>query len=527
VGELVSSANDSTTGMRTRGAVRAITVPGSLRRLVKQLSDPVIGIEPASERVVLWNPAAERLLGYAADEALGLPAEAVLPRRFWTISGPSRAQAIGRSGEAIVVDLAPVDMDDGSPAGGLLLVVLREVEQPSSGEQAGVLARPREQRLRQLEALYRADEALHRSLHVDQVLQALVDTAAEILQADKAQVRVWDTEREQSQVRAARGLSPETIASCGPPSAELRASPGDLITIEDVLADPRVSPDFRTAYERECICSTLTAPIVIAGRPSGAFELSTCQPRAFTQDEQRLFRALAQRASQAIDNARLYEQAQQAAALEERQRLARELHDAVTQTLFSASMIAEVLPGLWQRNAEQAERRLEELRRLTRGALAEMRALLVELRPGALVDISLPDLLRQLAEATMSHGRLTVEVLVSGERSLPADVQVVLYRTAQEVLNNVLKHARAERAEVRLQCEPDAVELRISDDGCGFDPAAIPAGHFGVSIMRERAVSIGAALVLESRPGFGTRITLTWPSPGCRGGEGAQRAINA
>ena len=209
----------------------------------------------------------------------------------------------------------------------------------------------------------------------------------------------------------------------------------------------------------------------------------------------------------------MYEQAQQAAALEERQRPARELHDAVTQTLFSASMIAEVLPGLWQRNAEQAQRRLEELRRLSRGALAEMRPLLVELRPGALVDMPLPDLLRQLAEATMSHGRLTVEVLVSGERALPADVQVVLYRTAQEVLNNILKHARAQRAEVRLQCDADAVELRISDDGCGFDPADIPPGHFGVSIMRERAASIGATPVVESRPGAGTCITLSWPAP--------------
>lgn len=200
---------------------------------------------------------------------------------------------------------------------------------------------------------------------------------------------------------------------------------------------------------------------------------------------------------------------------EERSRLARDLHDAVTQTLFSASLIAEVLPRLWERKPEEGERRLHELRELTRGALAEMRTLLYELRPNVLVNTELGDLLRQLAEATTGRARLPIHVHTAPPNPpLPADAQVALYRIAQEALNNIAKHAAASSAEVALRVVPtQQVSLHISDDGRGFDAAQVGAEQLGLEIMRERAAAIGATLQIESTPGSGTTIHATWHYP--------------
>jgi len=193
----------------------------------------------------------------------------------------------------------------------------------------------------------------------------------------------------------------------------------------------------------------------------------------------------------------------------ERTRLARDLHDAVTQTLFSASLIAEVLPDLWDMNQAVARKRLDELRQLTRGALAEMRTLLVELRPNALVDVPLPVLLKQLCESFIGRARLPVQLNVEGKRPLPPDVQLAYYRITQEALNNIVKHAKATQVIVTLRME-DVVRLSIVDNGVGFDPASVPPNHLGTKIMRERAEAIGATYSLYSEPGEGTQISVTW-----------------
>jgi len=218
----------------------------------------------------------------------------------------------------------------------------------------------------------------------------------------------------------------------------------------------------------------------------------------------------ANQAAVAIENAWLYKQAQELAVVEERSRLARDLHDAVTQTLFSASLIAEVLPRLWERNPDEGQRRLEELRELTRGALAEMRTLLLELRPTALEEANLADLLRQLAESITGRARVPVAIEVEGEYDLPVEVIVALYRIAHEALNNVAKHAGASRATVSLCCHPGRADLHVLDDGSGFDPESIPPESLGLGIMRERAEAIGATLTMESEIGRGTELTVAW-----------------
>jgi len=222
--------------------------------------------------------------------------------------------------------------------------------------------------------------------------------------------------------------------------------------------------------------------------------------------------------------ARLAEQAlilkdvQVAAALAERKRLAQNLHDAVNQSLFSAGLIAEVLPRLWERHPEQVREALEDLRRLTRGALAEMRGLLVDLRPAELADSKLEDLLRLLADALTGRTNIPVELSVTEEApgrdvELPTSVHMAFYRLCQEALSNVSKHSAATQATIELHYKVDRVVLSIRDNGCGFDPDAVPSAHFGLSMMRERAAAIGATLDIVGRPGEGAEIVATWRRP--------------
>ncbi len=219
---------------------------------------------------------------------------------------------------------------------------------------------------------------------------------------------------------------------------------------------------------------------------------------------------LSQAFDQMIERINEAQKAKEEAALAERTRLARELHDAVSQTLFSTSLIAEVLPRLWERNPEEGRKRLEEVRQLTRGALAEMRTLLFELRPSALRDVELRDLLKQLGESVIGRARIPVSLDIQGECSIPPEVKISLYRLCQEALNNIVKHSGATEAGIVLICAPGRVELRISDNGRGFDTGSVRAGSLGLSIMKERAEAIGAELRLESGAGKGTMIFVFW-----------------
>ena len=208
----------------------------------------------------------------------------------------------------------------------------------------------------------------------------------------------------------------------------------------------------------------------------------------------------------------VYEEVRRQATLEERRRLARNLHDAVNQSLFSASLIAEVLPRLWEQHPAEVRTSLEDLRRLTRGALAEMRGLLVELQPLELSDSELDDLLHLLGDALTGRTNIPVTVTVTGHEALPSEVQFILYRLCQEALNNIAKHSGAGQVLIHLQHDNGTVALSIRDDGRGFDPGQVPPGHYGLNIMQERAKAAGAALVIWSAPGQGTEVAVRWPA---------------
>jgi len=387
-----------------------------------------------------------------------------------------------------------------------------------------------EHRRQEMEALYQADEELYRHLHLDNVLQALVDIAVDILHADKGTLLVWDENREYLTPRASHGFKPLTLTNMklkpGMGIAGKVAVSGKPFMVEDTFANPDVS---RQITDPEGIRSFMQVPIQIKGETFGVFSADYLRPRTFNAQEQRLLIAFARRAALAIQNAQAYQQEQEMAVLEERSRLARELHDAVTQTLFSASLVAEALPTTWENDPQEGRGLLQELRGLSRGALAEMRTLLLELRPAALVETRLEDLLRQLGEAASGREGIPISVQVEGLAELPPDVQIAFYRITQEALNNVVKHARAHQASVRLcyHCEDQSptshttearlpqetrlsVLLSISDDGRGFDPAQITHDRLGLGIMQERAQAIGATLTVESQPGHGTRVNVLW-----------------
>lgn len=262
--------------------------------------------------------------------------------------------------------------------------------------------------------------------------------------------------------------------------------------------------------------SWMWIPLAVRGRIIGGIGLAETGKDYFTAHHADLTLSVANQAAITMVNVELYGQAQVLAVLEERQRLAQNLHDAVNQSLFSAGLIAEVLPRLWERDQDEARKSLNDLRLLTRAAQAEMRALLAELRPSAITDTDLGDLVHLLGNALSGRINIQVTVTVAKEVLLPPKIQVAFYRICQEALNNIAKHAKANRVDIDLKHDGTTIELHIKDDGRGFDPERniSEQGHYGLSMMRERAEAVGALLTVTSQPGLGTELTLHWAEDG-------------
>jgi signal transduction histidine kinase len=236
----------------------------------------------------------------------------------------------------------------------------------------------------------------------------------------------------------------------------------------------------------------------------------------FTDRDADLATFFANQAAAAIENARLYEQTREYAVVEERNRLARELHDSVTQSLFSVTLLSEAALNLLDRDASKARERLERANELAQGALAEMRALIFQLRPLTLQEEGLLSALKKHLNAVHSRDGRVVELQVTGSaRRLAAPTEDASFRIIQEGVNNVIKHARSERARVELDFDTDCLRVSVIDTGVGFDPAAPqPNGKLGMTSMRERAESVGGRLIVQSAPGQGTRVSAELPITG-------------
>jgi nitrate/nitrite-specific signal transduction histidine kinase len=353
-----------------------------------------------------------------------------------------------------------------------------------------------------------------RSLDIGEILEDALDQTVEQMGFDAGVAFKFEPPPATPLLMAHRRFEPATavdlvnsytIAGRGIPGAY----PEEVIAfgIEDFLDE-----ELRDQLSQFDFQLLVYVPLSTKGRKLGFFILGEHEPGQLSPEELSLLSSIGKQVGVAMENARLYEQAEQAATTAERNRLARELHDAVTQTLFSASLIADVIPRIWRRDPEEGLRSLEELRQLTRGALAEMRTLLLEMRPESLERSDIKSLLTQLADAFIGRVRVPVALVIQGDCKLTQEGKIAFYRVAQEALNNIAKHSGARQVDVHLECQPDQLKLCIRDDGLGFEPDIVTPDHLGIAIMHERANSIGASLTIESQVGRGTTVLLDWRS---------------
>jgi signal transduction histidine kinase len=279
------------------------------------------------------------------------------------------------------------------------------------------------------------------------------------------------------------------------------------------LRDIRTHPDFSGWWpdRHPRMRSFLGIPLLARGRIIGAFFLaSKIGAREFSEADQELVEILAAHAAIALENAELLERSRELTVMEERNRLARELHDSVIQTLFSTVFTAEAAAELLDRDPARAKDEVHKLQELAKSAVREMRSLVFELRPAEIEVEGLVPTLRKHVEVLRRVYATDIALSVEGERRLDPGVERELFRIAQEAIRNALNHSNAEGIAVQLGMRDSTVNLAVSDDGVGFDPSSpqLRGRHLGLVSMLERARQLGTDLHIESAPGAGARVWL-------------------
>jgi PAS domain S-box-containing protein len=520
-----------------------VTMPSDEERTYRDIfdsaSDGLVIYDIELDRVVEANPAVCQMHGYSRQEFIGLNPKAFIhPESHALFMEHARMVGPGGGIESPFVHMRR----DGSPfhvevrrsalnyqGRQCLLSVIRDVSQRVQTEK--ILGEQIEARMHEQATLLAISHTLASTLELQPGL--ILDQLREIIEYNHAGLFALEdstlvtlamrgspgsstgrgtSQLEQSEPVRIHIQDPETLATLFNKHRPIR--------IADVWSDNPQSQFLRSLLEDgasvllEGMHSWMWVPLAVKNRIIGGVGVAHAKRNYFSSHHADLALSVANQAAITMINAELYEHAQALAVMEERQRLARNLHDAVNQSLFSAGLIAEVLPRLWERDQDLARQSLEDLRRLTQGAMAEMRALLAELRPSTLTDTDLGDLLRLLGNAFTGRTNIPATVTVTGEGVLPAEAQVAIYRICQEALNNVAKHAGASMLEMDLKHEDDTIELNIRDDGRGFDPEKTAFGHYGLGMMRERAEAAGARLSISSQPGHGTELTIRWTDAG-------------
>ncbi len=365
--------------------------------------------------------------------------------------------------------------------------LVREVEERVRLEQ-------QERRRRaQAETLRDTAAAIAGSLQLDDVIEQVLRGVEQLFDHERSQVALYDLDgvlelagQHVPGLGGGNQLAPHTRA----PEALVHA----------------LAPDGERSAPTTACDGTVIVPLVVADRRLGFLAVEPLAGETFSAEEIGLLTTIADQASSAISNSRALVTARSAAAIEERQRLANDLHDSVSQTLWTATLVAETLSRADDLSDDQA-RQVDRLRLLTRGALSEMRTLLLELRPSVIEETPLPDLVHQLASAFESRKSASCTVEIGPLPELLPTVKVALYRIVQESLNNIARHAEASTVTIRLTKWHDRVCLQVRDDGSGFDTTEAPE-HMGLRIMAERAASIGAELKVTSVCGQGTTVTV-------------------
>jgi signal transduction histidine kinase len=356
--------------------------------------------------------------------------------------------------------------------------------------------------------------AMTAELRVEGMLQRLVESARGLVQARYAALGIPDGEGGFAQFITS-GMSDELMRAIGP----LPRTHGLLAAMLEETApyrttDIRKDPRFEwwpPPHPR--MTSFLGVPVLSKGKVIAAFYLTDkIDADEFSEADQQIIEMLAAHAAIAIENARLFERSRELSVIEERNRLARELHDSVSQTLFSISLVADAAATLIEREPARAQAQVEGLRDMARAAMQEMRSLIFELRPAELDADGLAPTLRKHIDVLRRVYHIDIDFKEKGWMRPEPGVERGIYRIAQEALSNALKHSQAARIAVELGAEDGRVKLVIADDGIGFDPTdtQIRSTKLGITSMEERAHALGGELRIDSDEG-GTRVVLEAP----------------
>lgn len=371
------------------------------------------------------------------------------------------------------------------------------------------------QRTKELDTLSAIAAVVSRSLNLDVILNDALDKTLQVMDVDSGGIYLLDEDAGILTMAAHRGFSPQFVTkidylNIGEGFSGQVVQSGEPLVVNNVSTDPRL---VRTAAREEGLHSLVSVPLQAKGNVLGVIFTVTRNYHDFTEQDVGLMTAIGQQVGVAIENARFYEQAQQAAALQERQRLARELHDSATQSLYAVTMFAEAAARLLKSgDIEPAANHLQDVRETAREALQEMRLLIFELRPPILEEEGLVAALQTRLEMVEERSGLETEFKAEQIAELPPNIEESFYRVAQETLNNILKHAQARTVSVQLCQNQHTVTLEISDDGVGFDPMTIEGkGGLGLKGMTERVTLLGGQLTVNSKPGAGTKVRVEVP----------------
>jgi PAS domain S-box-containing protein len=491
------------------------------RSIFENTSDGLI-INSLEGIVVEANPACCAMHGYTHDEFVGLNPRAFIHPDSWALldeymetvkaGREFKAQAIDvrKDGTPFYVEVrGTMTTYQGQPQ---MLGVLRDITERVQAYQ--MLEQRVEERTRELSALLEVSHNVTSTLELQPLLSLILDQLKSLLDYSGAAIFIREGDRVvnvdyRGPVPLQEVLSVNMPKRSGVEEVLQRREP---VIIDDVRADTPIAREFvGSAGEYmdttfKYIRSWMGVPLMTKEWVIGVLTLDYEKPNYYTPQHARLALAIANQAAIAIENARLYEQAQQLAVLEERQRLARELHDSVSQALYGIALGARTARTLLDRDPKRVAEPLNYVLSLAEAGLAEMRALIFELRPESLETEGLVAALTKQAAALRARHNISVNTQFCDEPKLPFEIKEAFYRIAQEAMNNTIKHARASAVDLSLLCDGNRMTLQVRDNGAGFDTGGSFPGHLGLKSMRERIARFGGALQIDSEPGKGTCV---------------------
>lgn len=417
------------------------------------------------------------------------------------------AEAI-RGGNLDIEVATPTGRDEVASLGGAMAAMTRNLRQ-SRQELEQSLAQTK-RRNRELMAVNRVTAVISRSLDLHTVLQAALHELMDVAEVEYGSLFLADSAGELAQVavQSQDGRAKPPIAFVGL---------GGLRVISEIAQQGQVRVvESHTEAGLDTMQFYISVPLKSKGKVLGVANLVSQKPGQVTEADRELYTVIGNQIGIAIENAQLYAQAQQLASLEERNRLARDLHDSVTQTVFSVSLAAEAARAMYIKRPDKVEAQLERVQNLARGALTEMRSLIFQLRPAALEEQGLAVAIQKHLDALQSREQIKIEFEQVGTGRLSHEHEQTLYRIAQEATNNIVKHAHATAAHLKLTIGETLATLTIEDNGTGFDLADAAWRNqerksLGMTSMRERAELAGGQLTVESAPERGTIVTVAIP----------------